>query len=92
MSEQRVFSRYRANEIRSDLQNVDLKKAKAGTLRRKAALKKIIANLTLGNYAEMIQLFPDILKFWKIEDDLEVKRICHEYIRTIGSIKPRSTV
>lgn len=92
MSDQRVFSRYRANEIRSDLQNVDIKKAKASTLRRKTALKKIIANLTLGNYAEMILLFPDILKFWKIEDDLEVKRICHEYVRTIGSIKPRSTV
>lgn len=92
MSDQRVFSRYKASEIRADLQNVELKKAKMNTLRRKAALKKIIANLTLGNYAEMIQLFPDILKFWKVEDDMEVKRICHEYTRTIGSIKPRSTV
>lgn len=87
-----VFSRYKANDIRSELQNAELKRAKTSGIRRKLALKKIIANLTLGNYAEMIQLFPDILKFWKIEDDFEVKRICHEYVRTIGSIKPRSVV
>lgn len=92
MSDQRVFSRYKANEIKSDLQNVDLKRAKASGTRRKLALKKIIANLTLGNYAEMIQLFPEILKFWKIEDDFEVRRICHEYVRILGSIKPRSMV
>lgn len=92
MSDQRVFTRYKANEIRSDLQNGELKKAKTNTIKRKVALRKIIANLTLGNYAEMMQLFPEILKFWKVEDDMEVKRICHEYIRTIGSVKPRNTV
>lgn len=92
MSDQRVFSRYKASEIKSDLQHVDLKRAKVSGMRRKLALKKIIANLMLGNYTEMIQLFPEILKFWKIEDDFEVRKICHEYVRTFGSIKPRSMV
>ncbi|SMN18206.1 similar to Saccharomyces cerevisiae YJR005W APL1 Beta-adaptin, large subunit of the clathrin associated protein complex (AP-2) [Maudiozyma saulgeensis] len=92
MSDQRIFTRYKANEIRSELQIVDVKKIKSGVAKKKNALRKIIANLTLGNYSEMLLLLPEILKFWKIEDDMEVKRICHEYIRTIGSIKPRSTV
>lgn len=92
MSDQRIFARYRASEIRADLQTVEAKKIKSGVTKKKNALRKIIANLTLGNYSEMLLLLPEILRFWKIEDDLEVKRICHEYIRTIGSVKPRSIV
>ncbi|CCD26776.1 Apl1p NDAI_0I02070 [Naumovozyma dairenensis CBS 421] len=91
MSDQRVFARYRANEIRLDLQNVDIKKFKSGTTKKKNALRKIIVNLTLGNYNEMIDLLPEILKFWQIEDDLEVRRICHEYTRSVGSMKPKLT-
>ena len=56
---------------------------------RKNALRKIIANLMLGNYGEMSLLFSELLKFWQIEDDLEVKRICHEYIRVMGALKPQ---
>ncbi|KOG98598.1 Apl1p [Saccharomyces eubayanus] len=89
MSDQRVFARYKANEIVTDLQNFGVKKFKSNTTRRKNALRKIIANLTLGNYGEMSLLFSELLKFWQIEDDLEVKRICHEYIRVMGVIKPQ---
>ncbi|KAG0654351.1 hypothetical protein C6P45_003416 [Maudiozyma exigua] len=92
MSDQRIFTKYKANEIKSELQMVDVKKTKSVVTKKKNALRKIIANLTLANYSEMLLLLPEILKFWKIEDDMEVKRICHEFIRTIGSIKPRSTV
>ncbi|CCK71654.1 Apl1p KNAG_0H02390 [Huiozyma naganishii CBS 8797] len=92
MSDQRIFARYKASEIRTDLQTIDVKKIKSSVTKRKHALRKIIANLTLGNYVEMVVLFPDILKFWQIEDDLEVKRICHEYVRTIGALKPRFVI
>lgn len=92
MSDQRIFVRYRANEIKNELQNVDMKKLKGNATKRKVALKKVIANLLLGNYTEMILLMPEVVSFWKIEDDMEVKRICHEYVRTIGAIKPRVTV
>ncbi|CAI4043810.1 Apl1p SKDI_10G2120 [Saccharomyces kudriavzevii IFO 1802] len=89
MSDQRVFARYKANEIVTDLQHFGVKKFKSNTTRKKNALRKIIANLMLGNYGEMSLLFSELLKFWQIEDDLEVKRICHEYIRVMGVLKPQ---
>ncbi|CCF57625.1 hypothetical protein KAFR_0C06290 [Kazachstania africana CBS 2517] len=92
MSDQKIFARYKANELRSELQILDMRKAKQNIVKRKGALKKVIANLTLGNYAEMIMLFSEILKYWRIEDDIEVKRICHEYVRAVGTVKPRSTI
>lgn len=92
MSDQRIFARYKANEIRAELQNFDVKKSKLSAHKRKNALRRIIANLTLGNYNEMAFLYPEILRFWKIEDDLEVKRICHEYVRSLGVAKPKSAV
>ncbi|QLL33502.1 hypothetical protein HG536_0E04130 [Torulaspora globosa] len=89
MSDQRVFTRYKANELRAELQAFDVKKSKSSANKRKNALRKIVANLTMGNYSEMAILIPEILKFWKIEDDLEVKRICHEYVRSLGSARPK---
>ena len=86
-----IRDRYRASEIRTDLQNIDIKKLKSSATKRKNALKKIIANISLGNYGEMLELLPEILSFWQIEDDFEVKRICHEYARSLGSIKPKIT-
>lgn len=89
MSDQRVFSRYKASEIGPELQNFEVNKFKANSIKRKNALRKIIANLTIGNYNEMAMLEPEITKFWQIEDDFEVKNICHEYVCVIGSMKPR---
>lgn len=88
MSDQRLFSRQKANEIRSELQQIDLKKHKASAIKKKNALKKIIANITMGNYNEMSLLYPEILKFWQVEDDLEVKRICYQFVTAMGPVKP----
>lgn len=90
MSDQRLFARYKANELRAELQVFDVKKSKSSANKRKNALRKIVANLTMGNISEMALLQPEILKFWKIEDDLEVKRICHEYVRCLGSARPKN--
>lgn len=90
MSDQRIFTRYRAAEIKAELQNFDAKRSKVSATKRKVALRKIIANLKMGNYNEMALLYPEILKFWQVEDDMEVKRICHEYVRSLGSAKPHS--
>lgn len=92
MSDQRVFARYKANELRAELQVFDVKKSKSSANKRKNALRKIVANLTMGNYGEMAILLPEILKFWKIEDDLEVKRICHEYVRSLGSARQKTAI
>ncbi|GAV51925.1 hypothetical protein ZYGR_0AF03970 [Zygosaccharomyces rouxii] len=90
MSDQRIFSRYKAVEIKAELQNFDAKRSKFSATKRKVALRKIIANLKMGNYNEMALLYPEILKFWQVEDDMEVKRICHEYVRSLGAAKPQS--
>lgn len=89
MSDHRVFSLYKASEIEAELHSVDVKSFKSNAGKRKHALHKIVANLTLGNYSEMSVLLPVIMQFWNIEDDMEVKRICHEYVRTFGSMKPQ---
>ena len=92
MSDQRIFAKYRAVDIRNELQVVEGKRTKDSASRRKHILRKVISNLTQRNYIEMILLLPDILDIWRVEDDLEIIQMCHEYIRTIGSLKPRSTV
>lgn len=92
MSDQRVFSRYKASEINAELQSYEVNKFKLNSIKRKNALRKIVANLTLGNYNEMSLLGDAIHKFWQIDDDFEVKRICHEYVSVIGSMKPRLVV
>ncbi|AQZ13005.1 APL1 (YJR005W) [Zygosaccharomyces parabailii] len=90
MSDQRIFARYKASEIKAELQNFDVKKSRISATKRKVALRKIIANLKMGNYNEMALLFPEVLRFWKVEDDMEVKRICHEYVRALGAVKPQN--
>ncbi|SCU82688.1 LAME_0C02432g1_1 [Lachancea meyersii CBS 8951] len=87
MSDQRIFSRYKASEIRAELHQGNLKKHRASAAKRKNALKKIVANLTMGFRSEMALLFPDVLKFWQIDDNLEVKRICHHYLVAMASTK-----
>lgn len=87
MSDQRLFSRYKAAEIRAELEQGTTRKHRAVATKRKDALRKIIANITMGNLGEMALLFPDVLKFWQIEDDLEIKRIWYQYLVSMGSTK-----
>ncbi|SCV03595.1 LAMI_0H09428g1_1 [Lachancea mirantina] len=87
MSDQRVFTRHKAYEIRAELQQADNKRFKASAARQKNALKKIIANITMGYLNEMASLFPEILKFWSIDDDMEVKMACHQYALAMAPTK-----
>ncbi|CDO94619.1 unnamed protein product [Kluyveromyces dobzhanskii CBS 2104] len=86
MSESKVFYKYKAHEIRGELV-ADSGKTK-GNLRRKTCLRKIIANLIMGNYHEMSQLFVDVVQVWNVETDLEIKRMCHQYVCTLAPTKP----
>ena len=85
MSENRTFLKYKAHEIRGELMS-DGTKSKSNQKRR-LCLKKIVANLTMGNYHEMGQLFPDVIQIWRTDSDLEAKRMCHQYFCTLGSSK-----
>lgn len=85
MYENKLFLKYKSHEIRGELASSS---GRSGTTdRRKLCLKKIIANLTMGNYREMFQLFPDIIQIWRREEDIEIKRMCHQYFCTLGSAK-----
>lgn len=87
MSDQSVFTKCKAEEIRSELYQIYGKKLKNST-KRKFALRKIVANLSMGSYQEMIELFPEIMKIWSEENDLETKRVFHLFLVTINSAKP----
>ncbi|SCU97014.1 LANO_0E14972g1_1 [Lachancea nothofagi CBS 11611] len=87
MSDQRIFSKYKAHEIRSELQQGNSKKHRASAIKRKNALKKIVVNLSMGFSSEMALLFPEILQYWHIDDDMEVKRICHHFLVAMAPTK-----
>lgn len=86
MSESKVFYKYKAHELRGELAS-DSGKLKV-SMRRKVFLKKVIANLVMGNYFEMGQLFVDVMRVWNSENDLEIKRMCHQYMCTLMPSNP----
>ncbi|KAK9370103.1 Clathrin/coatomer adaptor, adaptin-like protein [Lipomyces kononenkoae] len=83
MSDAKFFAKGKAAELRLELMSD--KKDKNYT-RRKTALKKIVANMTMNNN-EMIQLFPDVLDCIKL-DSLEIKKMCFLYLINYCRLKP----
>jgi len=73
----------RAAEILHEFQQTDKKK---NVSRKKQIMKKVIANITIGNN-DMVHLFPEIIKLFQL-DDLEMKRMCHHYLNTYALAKP----
>lgn len=51
MADAKLFARGKTQELRAELQQADIKKDK-GFLRKKTALKKVVANMTMGNDSE----------------------------------------
>ncbi|AET39868.1 Apl1p Ecym_5078 [Eremothecium cymbalariae DBVPG len=88
MSDQWIFTEYTANELQAEFRSDNSKKLRNVANRKRHALRKIMVNLTMGNYSEMVKLFPEVIECMKVDDDLEVKRICHDYLITLGSAKP----
>ncbi|CDR39264.1 CYFA0S03e01508g1_1 [Cyberlindnera fabianii] len=84
MSENKVFTKARASDLSAELQQIE--KKKAGISKRKAVMKRIIANMTMGNH-EMINLFPDVCRLFETSD-MEMKRMCYHYINTYALAKP----
>lgn len=52
MADAKLFARGKTQELRAELQQADIKKDK-GFLRKKTALKKVVANMTMGNDSEL---------------------------------------
>ncbi|KAK9466729.1 Clathrin/coatomer adaptor, adaptin-like protein [Lipomyces arxii] len=83
MSDAKFFTKGKAAELRLEL-NSD--KKDKNFIRRKTALKKIVANMTMNNN-EMIQLFTDVLECMKF-DSLEIKKMCFLYLINYCRVKP----
>lgn len=82
----KYFQYSSADELRMDL----VCEKKSGTkwiVRKKAVLKRIIANATMGN--DMSSLFPHVVDCMDI-DDLEVKKIVYLYLLNYGMAKAES--
>lgn len=78
----KFFQRGKAQELRSELMT---DKKDKGWVRKKTALKKIIANATMGN--DMSPLFGDIVMCMNIQV-LEIKKMVYLYLINYGRSKP----
>ncbi|WVQ69912.1 uncharacterized protein L199_008135 [Kwoniella botswanensis] len=84
MADAKLFTRGKAQELRDELRGANDKRDK-GFLRKKTALKKIVANMTMGN--DMSPLFPDIVQCMQIQV-LEIKKMVYLYLVNYGRLRP----
>ncbi|KAI3404558.2 hypothetical protein KGF56_002657 [Candida oxycetoniae] len=80
MSESKLFAKSKSTELKAELEHA-FKKSKPAN-RVKIVLRKILANIILNNN-EMVTLMGDIIPLMKM-DDLEIRKLCCEYIVTYG--------
>lgn len=74
----------KVQELRQELLEIDTKKdPKHG--RRRTVLKKVVANMTMGN--DMSALFPDVMACMQI-GDLEIKKMVYLYLVNYAKAKP----
>ncbi|WVQ78541.1 hypothetical protein IAT38_000627 [Cryptococcus sp. DSM 104549] len=84
MADAKFFTRGKTQELRDELRGAGDKRDK-GFLRKKTALKKIVANMTMGN--DMSPLFPDVVQCMQIQV-LEIKKMVYLYLVNYGRIRP----
>lgn len=79
-----MLTQGKAAELRTELQAA---KGPKNVGKKKAVLKKIVANMTMSNN-EMIVLFEDIIDIIRSTNDLDVKKMCFLYLITYCKAKP----
>ncbi|ORY28285.1 vesicle-mediated transport-related protein [Naematelia encephala] len=84
MADAKFFTRGKTQELRDELRQANDKRDK-GFQRKKTALKKIVANMTMGN--DMSPLFPDIVQCMAIQV-LEIKKMVYLYLVNYGRARP----
>lgn len=84
MSDGKLFTRSKSSELRTELDQA-FKKSKPVS-RVILVLKKVLANIIFNNH-EISCLMKDIIPLMKIED-LEVRKLCFEFIVTYGASNP----
>ncbi|KAI8456650.1 adaptin N terminal region-domain-containing protein [Phakopsora pachyrhizi] len=78
----KLFSRGKVQELRAELQT---DKKDKGFQKRKNTLKKIVANMTMGN--DMSSLFTDVVKCMSIPS-LDIKKMVYLYLINYSRSKP----
>ncbi|GAA5806047.1 AP-2 complex subunit beta [Helicostylum pulchrum] len=86
MSDAKYFQRGKIQELRAELTS---EKRDQKHQRKKTVMKKIVANMTMGN--DMSPLFPDILNVMQVPV-LEIKKMVYLYIINYARTKPDMTV
>ncbi|CAE6465366.1 hypothetical protein ACGC1H_004344 [Rhizoctonia solani] len=79
----KFFARGKIQEFRNELKEAEAKDKKF--VKRKVILKKIVANITMGN--DMSALFPDVVQCMSIQV-LEIKKMVYLYLVSYGRGKP----
>ncbi|QRV86015.1 adaptor protein complex AP-1 protein [Ceratobasidium sp. AG-Ba] len=79
----KFFARGKIQEFRNELKEAESKDKKF--VKRKVILKKIVANITMGN--DMSALFPDVAQCMTIQV-LEIKKMVYLYLVSYGKAKP----
>jgi len=79
----KFFTRGKIQEFRKELQDAEHKDRKF--VKRKTILKKIVANITMGN--DMSPLFSDVVHFLSIPN-LEIKKMVYLFIVSYGRYHP----
>lgn len=77
------FELARATDLQPDLATPDGKNTRA----KKAALRRVVSNLTVSN-PEMLTLFPEIVHCMK-STDADIKRMCFLYLETYAKSRPQ---
>ncbi|VVT48607.1 uncharacterized protein SAPINGB_P001862 [Magnusiomyces paraingens] len=83
MSDSKLFTRSKAADLRQELLS---EKKDKNYKNKKAALKKIVANMTMSNN-EMITLLPDVVSIMSI-NDIDIKKLCFLFLLTYSKAKP----
>eukprot|EP00158_Paraphelidium_tribonemae_P007632 Partr_v1_DN28307_c1_g1_i1_m79179 putative Adaptor-related protein complex len=83
MSDSKFFARGKVQELRQDL--IDDGKKDPKFTKKRSALKKVVANMTMGN--DMSALFPDVMSCMQIPD-IEIKKMVYLYLINYAKVKP----
>ncbi|KAJ2999637.1 hypothetical protein HDV02_002406, partial [Globomyces sp. JEL0801] len=86
MSDQKYFQRGKVHELQQELQ-FDKKDTK--NIKKKHALKKVIANMTMGN--DMSPLAADVIACISLQD-LEIKKMVYLFVVTYCKYKPELAI
>ncbi|CAJ0890810.1 7907_t:CDS:10 [Entrophospora sp. SA101] len=86
MSDAKYFQRGKIQELRTELNS---EKKDKQHVKKKTVLKKIVANMTMGN--DMSPLFPDVISCMKIPV-LEIKKMVYLYLINYSRTKPDMAV